>query len=181
MRRIFAFVAVAALVVAACGGDDSSDVATLEDTGTAIASDTTAVDRVAQNEEAITKVVECFREEGLDVQDVTIDADGNIDLNSVFSQDVDFQSEAAQEAFETCAPMMENVDIGFDQLDLTALQDTLLQFAECVRENGFDLPDPDFSLATSEGVFGDVDFTDPAFEAALEACEGVLSQLPFEF
>lgn len=180
MRRIIFLLAGLALIAAACGGDDAAEVATLEDTSTVV-TDTTEADSIAVNEAAIGEFTECIRGEGLNIQDVTIDADGNIDLSSVFSQDVDFQSDEAQQAFETCAPLLEGVDFGFDQLDLTGLADTLLEFAECMRENGFDLPDPDFGAAPTEGVFGDVDFTDPAFEAALKSCEDVLTQLPFDF
>jgi hypothetical protein len=66
--------------------------------------------------------------------------------------------------------------------DFTEIQDTLLVFAQCMRDNGFDLPDPDFSnfdLAGGVGPFGEIDPTEPDFEKALEACQDIFANLPF--
>ena len=51
-----------------------------------------------------------------------------------------------------------------------------------MRDNGFDLPDPDFSnfdLAGGVGPFGEIDPTEPDFEEALEACQDIFANLPF--
>ena len=41
--------------------------------------------------------------------------------------------------------MLEGVTLGRQQRDLTEFQDTFLEFASCMRDNGYDMPDPDFS------------------------------------
>jgi len=61
-------------------------------------------------------------------------------------------------------------------------EEALLAFAQCMRDNGFDLPDPNFSnfdLAGGVGPFGEIDPTEPDFEEALEACQDIFANLPF--
>ena len=58
----------------------------------------------------------------------------------------------------------------------------LIDFSQCMRDNGFDLPDPDFSnfdLAGGVGPFGEIDPTLPDFEAALETCQDLFADFPF--
>jgi hypothetical protein len=46
-----------------------------------------------------------------------------------------------------------------------------------MRENGYDMPDPDFSGNghSGAGPFGDaIDIDDPAFQAAARLCEGII-------
>ena len=50
-----------------------------------------------------------------------------------------------------------------------------------MRDNGFDMPDPDFSRfalpgedGPGAGPFGDLDPEDPAFEQAFQSCEDSL-------
>ncbi len=52
-------------------------------------------------------------------------------------------------------------------------------FAACMRDNGFDMPDPDFSglALRGDGPFGEVDLEDPAFESALEQCDDILANI----
>lgn len=58
------------------------------------------------------------------------------------------------------------------------VEEALLAFAACMRDNGVDLPDPqideDGRLTFAQGL-GDIDPNDPDVEAAFEACE---EQLP---
>ncbi|MEE8456868.1 MAG: hypothetical protein V3S28_02360, partial [Acidimicrobiia bacterium] len=64
-------------------------------------------------------------------------------------------------------------------------QDNFLEFAVCMRENGYDMPDPDFSNFGQPGqgggqgrgqLFGgDLDRNDPAFQSAFAACEDIFS------
>jgi len=76
------------------------------------------------------------------------------------------------------------VSLGFEDLDITAITDTLVEFAACMRDNGYDLPDPDFSIIRptsgsipNAGPFGDIDITDPDFLDAFAACDDLITNL----
>jgi hypothetical protein len=67
------------------------------------------------------------------------------------------------------------------------MQDAMVKFAQCMRENGYDLPDPTFdgppSPGSSEspgdgGPFGGIDQNDPAFKKAFDACRDQLPGIP---
>jgi hypothetical protein len=56
-------------------------------------------------------------------------------------------------------------------------EDRLLQFARCMREHGIDMPDPQSGgmIVNEEGGDGSkIDPNDPDFQAAQEACGGLL-------
>jgi hypothetical protein len=55
------------------------------------------------------------------------------------------------------------------------LQDTVLEFAECMRDNGIDVPDPDPNSDDPTDAFGDViDSDDTEVQAAVDKCQEVL-------
>ena len=166
------------LLLAACGGDDNSGnaVASLEDETTTTAVD--EADRISNNEVAVLALTQCLRENGLDdIADPRMDENGNVDLQSFFDIASSVDPDAAEIALEACSDLLDDVQLGFDQADLTELQDTLIVFAECMRDNGYDLPDPDFSIAAlqGDGPFGPIDLEDPEFEAALPECDTILA------
>jgi hypothetical protein len=184
MRPWIAVVAIS-LVAAACGGgsDDAAGdgVASLEraTTQAPVATDPAPGD----TEQQLLAFAECMRAEGVDLPDPTVDADGNPQL--VPPDDFELEDlDALQDAAEACEEYLEGVALGFEDLDLTSLTDTLVEFAACMRDNGYDLPDPDFSLIApdaeeipSGGPFGDVDFTDQDFLDALEVCQDLITNL----
>jgi hypothetical protein len=127
--------------------------------------------------------VQCLRDEGINVPEPTITGDGNVR----FSPPADFGAgdlADLQAAGVVCEEFLEGLDIGFENIDTTTIGDNLLVFAACMRENGFDIRDPDFSLlATTDGAFptggpfGELDFSDPDFIAALPNCQELLNNL----
>jgi hypothetical protein len=164
------------LLAAACGGadaDSDSGVASLESESEAEQTEAAPVDSVSQ-EEAVTAFTVCLRGEGLDVDDPVVDDQGNLRpprLRQIESLD----REVADAAFESCSEYLEDVTFGLGSEDRTEREDELLAFAACVRENGYDMPDPDFSTARAPGQggggpFGGLDREDPAFQTALAAC-----------
>ncbi len=174
MRRLVIGVAAGALLLAACGGgDDAGGVASLSDSTTT----TAAADRVSDNEQAVLAFTACLRENGLEVRDPRMDENGNVDLESFLEVASEVDPEDAEVAVEACHDLLADIELGFDQIDLTDLQDTLVEFAECMRANGYDLPDPDFSglALQGDGPFGAVDLNDPAFAAALQQCDDILA------
>ncbi len=76
---------------------------------------------------------------------------------------------AVHSALDVCQGHLENVTFGHGSADLTGREDELLAFAVCMRDNGYDMPDPDFSGDGHGGAgpFGDaIDTDDPAFQTA---------------
>lgn len=134
----------------------------------------------ATDEELAIAFASCMRDEGIDFPDPTVAADGSVQLlppggaaNLGFDpNDPDFDA-----ATDVCGPMLEGASFlptGDD--DLTELQDNLLLFAECLRDLGFDVDDPDLSggFGGAAGLFGDgFDPTDPANAEAIQECQGV--------
>jgi hypothetical protein len=165
------------LLAAACGGADSdSGVASLESETQAEQAEDTTVDSASQ-EEAVMAFTVCLRDEGLDVDDPIVDDQGN--LRPPRPREIEsMDREVAQGAFESCNVYLEDVTFGLDSQDRTEREDELLAFASCVRENGYDMPDPDFSTERTPGQggggpFGGLDREDPAFQTALAACSDI--------
>jgi hypothetical protein len=165
------------LLAAACSSTDSdAGVASLEGESASEQSQDAVVDSASQ-EEAVMAFTVCLRDEGLDVEDPVVDDQGN--LRPPRLRDIaDLDRDVADAAFESCDEYLEDVTFGVDSEDRTEREDELLVFAACVRENGYDMPDPDFSTDRSPGSggggpFGGLDREDPAFQAALAACSDI--------
>lgn len=190
MKRLLPMLAVIALVAAACGGGDSdSGVASLEVSGDEVAaiSDGEATTDVDQ-EEAVLAFAACMRDNGVDMEDPTVDADGNVRLNlrgNAAPGEEGFDREIVGAAREACSEYLDELSFGFENRDNAEFQDQILEFASCMRENGYDMADPDFSSfgpggegdegEGPRGPFGAIDPEDPAFQAGLEACQDILS------
>ena len=181
--RLFGLVVVAALLVAACGEDASMEgVASLSDMTTTI----TAAEEAEEptQEEALLAFTACLRENGIDVEDPTVDADGNVQLVPPGRQegrDEPGGNEGFRQARDACADLLAGAVLGFGGgVDRTELEDDLVEFAECMRDNGYDMPDPDFSAfgpgaGGGGGPFAGVDPEDPTFQTASEACTDILA------
>ncbi len=183
MKRLIGPVLALSLVLAACGsgGGSADGVASLEDpTATTTATTAPAVSQ----EDAVISLVECIRAEGIDISDPEVGADGNVDLRSLFRQaeDGQFDREEMQAALDMCEEELAAVTVGFTRdFDLTEIQDQLVVWAQCMRDNGYDMDDPDLTNfgtpgqggGPGGGPFGDIDPADPDFVSASEACEDV--------
>lgn len=184
MKRILMLVAVLALVATACGGTADADegVASLDDSQTLDLVDPID-DPEPSEEEALLAFTQCLRDNGLDVDDPTVDAEGNLRLSR--PNNAGEQTQSSREEFraarEACSDRLEGVTLGFQDVDQTELEDQLLEFAMCMRENGYeDMPDPDLSNVGTPGQggggpFGQLDRDDPAFQAAAEQCQDILA------
>ncbi len=131
-------------------------------------------------EELALQFADCMRSEGLDWPDPTTQADGSIDITGGVigagpDSPVDVRSDESRAALDVCGPIvagasfLPNAGNGLD----TETQDQLLEFSQCLRDNGVDVDDPDFSgggLPTG-GLFGDFDPEDPANADAIEVCQ----------
>jgi hypothetical protein len=173
---VLAVLAVIALLAAGCGGSksDSSGVASVSgDSGKASA--TTAPK--SNPEQQLLDFARCMRDNGVNMADPTVDANGNLRLHLATGADRPSDAEL-QKARDACQQYLQGAAQGGSREDRTKFQDALLQYAQCMRKNGYDLPDPDFSR---QGLGFDpaaVDRDDPAFKKANAVCRGYLSGLP---
>ena len=180
-RRLIVPLAALALVAAACGGSDDNAVASLE-----LTTPTTSAtqDAIAGDEAKLMEFSQCMRDSGVpDFPDPIVTEDGAVDFAGGFEQFEEFDEDDMQTAFGACADNLEGLSFapGGANFDLTGIQDTLLEFAQCMRDNGFDMPDPDFTnfdLAGGVGPFGEIDPNAPGLQEALEACESIFENLP---
>jgi len=182
-------IAVAGLLASACGGSDGDGdgVATLEadETATTIV-DSDQPDTDVDSEQAMLDFAACMRDNGVDIEDPTVDASGNLQFGGFRpgpgEDQAEFDRDAIGDAMEVCGESLEGVALGIGgrgEVDFTELQDTLVEYAACMRENGYDMDDPDFSGAGpgsggGGGAFGEIDPDDPDFVAAQEACQDLL-------
>lgn len=160
-----ATLATASLVVlAACGGSseatDSDQVASLAtDEEAASETDEATTDQQTADEAAL-EFSQCLRDEGLDVADIGVDANGNIDVRSALAN-VEPGTDGFREALDSCRDVLEGVGFGGRDgpgglADNTDIADAMLEFSDCIRGEGFEEV-PDLTLggrgagATPEG------------------------------
>jgi len=179
------------LILAACGDgeSDDSEVATLETTTTVATQEPGTTTTTIDQEAAALDLTQCLRDQGLELEDPTVDADGNVQIGEFIGEPPDLTDEEIQELLDACEEFIEGFTQGFEIPDLTELEDTFLEFAACMRDNGYDMPDPDFSGglfgaggedgAPPAGPFGEIDPNDPDFQTAFQVCQPILAQLGF--
>jgi hypothetical protein len=163
-------------VLTACGSgaESSTGVASVGGGSSGPAASPTAS---GDAEKELLGYVECLRGEGLDVPDPTVDADGNLTLGGRGGSGIQpgqIDREKFQAAQEKCGQPPAGA-LGLDDEDRSELQDAALEFATCMRGEGIDVPDPDFSQGGAGGrggmPFGDLDTDDPKVAAAVEKCQ----------
>jgi hypothetical protein len=164
-RWIVALMVVAATSAACGGGDDGS------------ASGGEAAAAPDEAEQELLAFAQCMRDNGIDMPDPepgggivaleTAPADGG-------PSDADFQR-----AEEACSHLLPE-GMGPTDEKQTELQDAFLAFTECMRDNGIEMPDPEFEDGGGFSVeIGDEggagpDFEDPKFQAAQKKCSHLL-------
>lgn len=199
VRRMAAQGLLALLVVttaAACGGGDDggTDVATLgsgdetddpTDDGNGASSGEELTD--AEREDAMLEFTECMRDHGVDMPDPEVaegpgGGGGAIAITNEANGPGD--TEAFEAANEACGDILSDVFGDAPQMspeEEAEMRDNMLAFAECMRDHGIDMPDPEFdsgggafSVRVGEPGAGGVDPSDPDFEDAQEACQDLM-------
>lgn len=161
-HRVLPFLALLlslSLVLAGCSSEGSA----------ANNSDESAATPATQ-EDAILAFYQCLRDNGLDVPDPS--GNGGIQIQGLDRDDPDQMAivEGCASEHELGGPggggaVMRGGGSGGGQL---ADPEALIDFAECMRENGIDMPDPDAdgSLTMPDGM----DRSSPELQTAVEAC-----------
>ena len=129
------------------------------------------------NEELALEFTQCMRDEGVDLPDPTVNADGSIQLFQPGAiSNIDPDDPAVANAVEVCGDLIAGASfLPGAGLDQSEIEDRLLGFAQCLRDLGFDVDDPDLSGGFAGGParnFGDnFDPTDPANADAVGECQ----------
>ena len=168
---------MSALLLTACNSD-SNDVPTLKDTGNAPAKtpEADASDPVLDNEAKMMALTECLREQGIEVMDPVVDADGNVDKPEL-AEGVEWDEETMGQAWEACEHHLKGFIWEKEGVDVSEQAEQLDQYialATCLREENYDLDDP--TAETLDVWMGDfkkaIDWDDPDAVADYEECSG---------
>ncbi len=171
-------------LLAACGGGNpdtaGAEVASIDEGSTPTTTDTDSEGDGATSpedrEEAMLEFAECMRDHGVDMQDPQFGGDGEGGMIVVEEQAADRdEMQAAQEA---CEPILEDAmgDLQLDPEQEAEMREELLEFAECMRDHGIDMPDPVFgddgrvTMEAAPGERFEPGEEDEEFRAASEAC-----------
>jgi hypothetical protein len=180
-RTLIIAIALAVVAASCSSGGDSSEVATLEP-GAETPSQTsgTTADPLAEAEGAMLEFTQCLRDQGIDVGDPTIGPDGSLQLPPIeFAIEGDGADGkepdlgAFEEMIAPCEELLSGIGSVGSNADASEFEDALVEYSQCMRDNGVDMPDPDFS---SEGGIIDLDMTGADgddFEAADAVCRSV--------
>jgi hypothetical protein len=142
--------------------DGEADTANGESTGDDTADDDTADDGTADDDDgaddgdeavdpadAAVDFARCMREHGVDMPDPEVTGDGGIGI-AIGGPDGEEppDREVLQEAQEACEPILEDAmpegRRDLDPEEVERIREQALEFAECMREHGIDMPDPVF-------------------------------------
>ena len=167
------------VLLAACGGSDGDGVATL---GSGSGDQAAGASPSADPEEALVEWAECMREHGVDVPDPEINEDGGIEIGigapggGGAVRDA-VEPEEFEEANRECQDLLPEGGPGgeIDPEQEAEMRDRLLEWAQCMRDHGIDIADPEFEGGPGGGSLiriGErgMDPNDPEFRAAEEAC-----------
>ncbi len=166
LKKVTAVVAVTIAIgcTAAPGGSSEATVLLVTTTTTTIPGGAAAIEYVA-----------CLRTEGVEVDDIPIDANGRPMLDAINGQ-LDYTDPATVDAVSACAGILSEgaLDLGFDESFREAVVEQLAAFSRCVRARGVDAfpdPVPGFIGIGSPYPVAEIPYDDPDLSAAVEACE----------
>ncbi|RVX37806.1 hypothetical protein EDD27_0082 [Nonomuraea polychroma] len=168
MRRTLIATALLAALAAGCGNPPSgTGVASASRSSSPPSASATAT-ATADPQEQGRKFAQCMREHGVPMEDPDPNGGGGLNLT-----DENIDQNKVREAAEACrssAPFLEQ----HRQLDPEEVEQ-MRKFAQCMRENGVDMPDPN-----PDGTLGggrNFDRNDPQFKKAFEACQDTFPRM----
>ena len=140
------------------------------------ASDPPATD----TEQAMLEFSQCMRDNGVpSFADPVANPDGTFG----FTRPLGIPQSALDNGLASCQDELQATGsaLGPSAQDDTDVQDGLLEFSRCMRENGIaEFPDPEPGsdlLGGLHGLFTDIDQESPRVQQALQTCQSVLNQL----
>ena len=173
-----------AAVASGCGSSSADDgVAALDDAPASTTGEGDGTqDEAATDEdpqEAALEWASCMREHGVDVPDPQVGEDGRVEIRPGTGMRLDRNGDDFREAREACGtPFGDSDPPQLSEEEREELQETMLEFAKCMREHGVDMPDPDFSggggIFRAGGPGSGIDPGSATFQKAQEACGDIL-------
>ena len=164
-RTLLALGAATLFALTGCSASQGDGVASAGGTSTPAAEQATDEDKARE-------FVDCMREHGIELPDPEPDGNGGFDFG-IAESGVNIDDPAFRAAIQACRDKLPGG--GMANLDDPEVQAQLREFAQCMRDNGFDFPDPD-----TDGGFADalleIDRTSPQFQKAMDACQDKLPQ-----
>jgi hypothetical protein len=155
-RRLSVALAVLSLVAAGAGcarsGDGGTDVASIDENAAATADEepqdgggSTGPDS-QEFQDAMLEYAQCMRDHGIDMPDPEFDAGGGVrQIMPEGEGGGPGPSEEFEAADEACRPILEDAMPEPEDLspeELAERQDQMLAVAQCMRDKGYDMPDP---------------------------------------
>lgn len=176
-----AVIVTAALGLAACGGGDGNDgVATLGGDADQTDDDSDGSSEKDAQQAAL-DWAECMREHGVDVPDPEFNDDGGVTVEGSSAGGEPADPEKMEAANKKCQHFLDDAVNNADRPDLDPeqqreLQEYTLAFAECMREQGIDFPDPVFS--DDGGAQQELPRRTPEFDEAQKHCTDEVGEPP---
>ena len=163
-------------IKSATRSDPPSDTAEASASDTGVPGDIPDTSKLT-DEAITTRFTACLRDYGFNIGDPELNADGTVNQESLrrsLFEDPKFQTKG-REALENCLPLLQGATFAQppspeDQIEF---QDTLLKFAQCLRDQGLDVSDPDFTNGTRAGmgaIFQGINAQSKRAEEAMLAC-----------
>ena len=140
------------------------------------------------DEEITTEFTSCMRDHGFSVADPELNADGSINIEKIRTEIMsnivnNTNTERRQGAVRDCVPILQNATFAQprEEEDIIVLQDRLLEMAQCLRDDGLDVPDPDFSGGIRAGMMsmlGGVNIQNAKVQQSLTLCREIVFNNP---
>lgn len=134
-------------------------------------------------QEAVLQFAACMRHQGIDLPDPQFGPDGG--TFGAPPEGVDFLTSEFLDAMEACQSLLQSLQPGLDPEQQAEQNEQLIAFAECMRGEGVDFPDPDPVRGLTIGSFRGEDGSltiDPfssEFLAARSTCASLVgAELP---
>ena len=167
------------LVVAACSGGATTEpgIATLATQAPANGTEG-AVPTVRPSlspedrEDALLEFAACMRDNGVDMPDPQFGLDGRANMGTLFGE-LDQNDAEVRAATEACDAYLPS-SLADDPVLQAERQEVLLQFAQCMRDNGVEMDDPVAGGGPGRGPMATLDQNDPTVAAGLEVCRPLL-------
>jgi hypothetical protein len=181
--RLLAAVVVLPLAFAACsatGGTDDGVASLASPDAAAAASPSPGAS--TNPEDAMLEFAQCMRDHGVDMPDPQTGGQG---VRIAIGQNgIDPGSEEFQAAQEACQHFLEDAGFGGPRELSQEQLDQMVEFAQCMRDHGIDMPDPgadggvDIKIRGQAGSGGagpgGIDPGSDEFQAAQEACQDLM-------
>jgi hypothetical protein len=166
-KKMILILAIMISLLVACSST-ANDVPTLGATPTAI-------DELAEldNEAKVMAFAQCMRDEGFELKDPTVDADGNVQIPEPI-EGVSYTRAEIRVGYEVCGVHLEGITFGRQREITSEMVDQLVELASCLRDKGYEVDDPTAETlqAWRANLRVDFDFNDPEAMEAFQECSG---------